>query len=215
MNPVTMNPVTPIRILIADDHPVVREGLAAMIKRRTDMTVVAEANHGQEAVALFHQHQPDVVLMDLRMPEMDGVEAILTIREQTPEARVIVLTTYDTDEDIYRALRAGAKAYLLKDTPREELLDTIRAVSAGRTRVPSDVAAKLVERVSSETLTAREIDVLRLIVAGHSNREIATLLYISEGTVKTHVNHILMKLGVSDRTQAVTTALRRGLVSLA
>ena len=215
MNPVTMNPVTPIRILIADDHPVVREGLAAMIKRRTDMTVVAEANHGQEAVALFHQHQPDVVLMDLRMPGMDGVEAILTIREQTPEARVIVLTTYDTDEDIYRALRAGAKAYLLKDTPREELLDTIRAVSAGRTRVPSDVAAKLVERVSSETLTAREIDVLRLIVAGNSNREIATLLYISEGTVKTHVNHILMKLGVSDRTQAVTTALKRGLVSLA
>ncbi len=215
MNPVTMNPVTPIRILIADDHPVVREGLAAMIKRRTDMTVVAEANHGQEAVALFHQHQPDVVLMDLRMPEMDGVEAILTIREQTPEARVIVLTTYDTDEDIYRALRAGAKAYLLKDTPREELLDTIRAVSAGRTRVPSDVAAKLVERVSSEALTAREVDVLRLIVAGHSNREIATLLYISEGTVKTHVNHILMKLGVSDRTQVVTTALRRGLVSLA
>ena len=215
MNPVTMNPVTPIRILIADDHPVVREGLAAMIKRRTDMTVVAEANHGQEAVALFHQHQPDVVLMDLRMPEMDGVEAIVTIRAQTPEARVIVLTTYDTDEDIYRALRAGAKAYLLKDTPREELLDTIRAVSAGRTRVPSDVAAKLVERVSSETLTAREVDVLRLIVAGHSNREIATLLYISEGTVKTHVNHILMKLGVSDRTQAVTTALRRGLVSLA
>jgi len=210
-----MNPVAPIRILIADDHPVVREGLAAMIKRRTDMTVVAEANHGQEAVALFHQHQPDVVLMDLRMPEMDGVEAILTIREQTPEARVIVLTTYDTDEDIYRALRAGAKAYLLKDTPREELLDTIRAVSAGRTRVPSDVAAKLVERVSSETLTAREVDVLRLIVAGHSNREIATLLYISEGTVKTHVNHILMKLGVSDRTQAVTTALKRGLVSLA
>jgi two-component system, NarL family, response regulator len=209
-----MNPVMPIRILIADDHPVVREGLAAMIERRTDMTVVAEANHGQEAVALFRQHQPDVVLMDLRMPEMDGVEAILTIREQTPEARVIVLTTYDTDEDIYRALRAGAKAYLLKDTPREELLDTIRAVSAGRTRVPSDVAAKLAERVSSEALTTREVEVLRLIVAGNSNREIATLLYISEGTVKTHVNHILMKLGVNDRTQAATTALKRGLVAL-
>lgn len=144
--------------------------------------------------------------------QLEAAEDVLA--DAPAEARVIVLTTYDTDEDIYRALRAGAKAYLLKDTPREELLDTIRAVSAGRTRVPSDVAAKLAERVSSEALTAREGEVLRLIVAGNSNREIATLLYISEGTVKTHVNHILMKLGVSDRTQAVTTALKRGLVSL-
>jgi two-component system NarL family response regulator len=204
-----------IRILIADDHPVVREGLAAMITRQTDMTVVAEATHGQEAVERFHQQQPDVVLMDLRMPEMDGMEALVAIREQTPEARIIVLTTYDTDEDIYRALRAGARAYLLKDTPREALIETIRAVHAGHMRVPAEVAAKLAERVSSEALTGRELDVLHLIVAGKSNREIATQLFISEGTVKTHVNHLLMKLGVSDRTQAATTALKRGLVSLA
>jgi two-component system NarL family response regulator len=204
-----------IRILIADDHPVVREGLAAMITRQTDMTVVAEATHGQEAVERFHHQQPDVVLMDLRMPEMDGMEALVAIREQTPEARIIVLTTYDTDEDIYRALRAGARAYLLKDTPREALIETIRAVHAGHMRVPAEVAAKLAERVSSEALTGRELDVLHLIVAGKSNREIATQLFISEGTVKTHVNHLLMKLGVSDRTQAATTALKRGLVSLA
>jgi two-component system NarL family response regulator len=204
----------PIRILLADDHAVVREGLAAMISRRADMQVVAEAENGARAVELARQHQPDVILMDLRMPEMGGVEAIGHIRAERPEARIIVLTTYDGDEDIYRALQAGAKAYLLKDTPRDELLDAIRAVHAGQKRLPPEVAAKLAERITAEPLTPRELDVLRLIVAGMSNKEIGAALNIAEGTVKIHVNGLLGKLGVSDRTQAVTEALRRGIVHL-
>lgn len=203
-----------IRILLADDHAVVREGLAAMISRRADMQVVAEAADGAHAVELARQHQPDVILMDLRMPGMGGVEAIRHIRAERPEARIIVLTTYDGDEDIYRALQAGAKAYLLKDTPRDELLDAIRAVHAGQKRLPQEVAAKLAERVTSEPLTPRELDVLQLIVAGKSNKEIGAALNIAEGTVKIHVNGLLGKLGVSDRTQAVTEALRRGIVHL-
>ncbi|HEX6605668.1 MAG TPA: response regulator transcription factor [Chloroflexia bacterium] len=204
-----------IRVLIADDHPVVREGVAAMIERRPDMTVVGEAATGREAVAAYRAAQPDVVLMDLRMPDMTGVEAIGAIRGEFPGARIIVLTTYDGDEDIYRGLQAGARAYLLKDAPRDDLLDAIRAVHAGQSRIPPAVAARLAERVlAGPELTARELEVLQGIVAGRSNKEIGAALGISEGTVKAHVNSILGKLGVADRTQAVTTALQRGIVHL-
>jgi two-component system NarL family response regulator len=203
-----------IRILIADDHPVVREGLAAIIERQPALSVVAEASNGQEAVALYRQHRPDVTLVDLRMPELDGVAVITTIRREFPEARIIILTTYDGDEDIYRGVFAGARAYLLKDAPREDLLEAIRAVYAGQKRIPVEVATKLAERLTSSELTGRELEVLRLIVAGRSNKEIGQRLSITEGTVKAHVNNILSKLGVHDRTHAATEALRRGLVHL-
>ncbi len=203
-----------IRILIVDDHPVVREGLAAMIDRRPDMSVIAQAENGREALTAFTTHLPDVTLIDLQMPEMGGVDAIRTLRAAHPHARFVVLTTFDGDEDIYRALEAGARAYLLKDAPREELLDAIRTVHAGGKRIPSEVAAKLTERMFSQELTARELEVLKLIVVGKSNKEIGEVLFITEGTVKVHVNAILGKLGVNDRTQAVTTALKRGLVKL-
>lgn len=203
-----------IRLLIADDHPVVREGLAAMLNRRPDLTVVGEASSGREAIDLYRREKPDVTLMDLRMPEMGGVEAITTLRAEFPHARFIVLTTYEGDEDIARALKAGAQAYLLKDTPRDELLDAIRAVHAGHKRIAPEMAAKLADRLTTPELTEREMEVLKLIVAGRSNKEIGAALTITEGTVKVHVNNLLGKLGVSDRTQAVTEALRRGLVHL-
>jgi two-component system NarL family response regulator len=204
----------PIRILIADDHPVVREGLVALINRQPDMKVVAEATNGRETVEQFLRHRPDVTLIDLRMPEMDGVEAISAIRQREPTARLIVLTTFDGDEDVYRGLRAGAKAYLLKDGSREELLECISAVHAGKSWIPPAVAAKLASRVSGSDLTPREQEVLQLMVAGKSNKEIGVMLHIGEGTVKVHVNHILEKMGVSGRTEASMEALKRGLVHL-
>jgi two-component system NarL family response regulator len=204
----------PVRILIADDHPIFRQGIAAVIDSEPGMTVVAEASNGREAVEQFRRHRPDVALIDLKMPELDGVGAITAIRAEFPGANVLVLTTYDRDEDIYRSVRAGAKSYLLKDAPAHELLAALRDVSQGYRRLSSGVADRLAEHVTSPQLTERELDVLRAMAEGKSNREIGAALFISEGTVKTHVNSILGKLGVEDRTQAVTAALRRGLVEL-
>ena len=203
-----------LRVLIADDHPVVREGLAALINRRTDMVVVAEASSGREAVEQFLRHRPDVALLDLRMPEMGGVEVITAIREKVPTARIILLTTFDEDEGIYQGLRAGAKAYLLKDVRRDDLLNCIRAVHEGQTIIPPLIAAKLAGRLTTSELTRREVQVLQSVAHGNGNKEIAASLSISEGTVKTHVSSILAKLGAADRTQAVTIALKRGILRL-
>ena len=203
-----------IRILIADDHTVVREGLVSLIERKTDMTVIGEACNGFETVELWKQHRPDVTLMDLRMPALDGVGAIREIRKLDENAHIIVLTTFDGDEDIYRAIKAGAKAYLLKDTGREALMECIRKVNKGETCIPPILAAKLAERVSGEGLSAREIEVLQRVGAGKSNKEIGAELFISEGTVKSHVKSIFAKLDVVSRTEAVATATRRGLIQL-
>ncbi len=209
--------MTTIRILIADDHPVVREGLAGMLAGQPDLEVVAQAGDGQQAVTLWQQHQPDVVLMDLRMPDMDGVEAIAAIRQQWPSAPILVLTTYDSDADIVRAIEAGATGYLLKDTPREELFRAIRAAARGESVLAPAVAARLMTRMrnpAEENLSPREIEVLQLVAKGHSNREIGKVLHISTATVKTHLIHIFDKLAVSDRTAAVTAALEKGIIRL-
>ena len=203
-----------IGILIVDDHHIVRQGLAALLKTQPGFEVLGEAADGEQAVEMHRTHHPDVTLMDLRLPKINGVEAITRIRADQPGARIVVLTTFDGDEDIYRALQAGAKGYLLKGMNLAELTEAIRSVHAGKTRIPARVAEKLAERMGGSRLTARELEVLRLIVAGKSNRDIGTALFISEATVKTHVNSVLSKLGVEDRTQAATSALQRGIVHL-
>ncbi len=203
-----------IRVMLADDHPVVLEGMAAIVAREPDMEVVGLAYDGLQAVDLYRGLRPDVVLLDLRMPQLDGVASIVAIRAEYSEARIIMLTTFDGDEDIYRALRAGAQGYLLKDVMPDDLLTAIRAVHAGSRQISAELAQKLVDRVSGDQLTDREHEVLRLIVEGLSNAEIAAQLSITEGTVKFHVNHILSKLSVADRTQAVIIALKRGLARL-
>jgi len=203
-----------IRILVVEDHHIVRQGLVALLNAVPDLTVVAEASDGDKGIALFQQHQPDVTLMDLRLPGIGGAEAVARIRGDYPNARIIVLTTFDGDEDIYRALQAGARGYLLKGMFGDELIDAIRAVHAGKTRIPAVVAERLATRMGGSALTARELAVLELIVGGKSNKEIGNLLSISEATVKTHINNLLSKMGVTDRTQAATAAIQRGLVHL-
>jgi len=203
-----------IRVLVADDHTVVRDGLVAIIKQEKDMDVVAETGNGRKAVELWKKHRPDVTLMDLRMPELDGVNAIYEIRAAEPNARVIVLTTFDGDEDIYRGMRAGAKSYLLKDVRREELFQCIREVHAGRTFVPPAIAAKLAERLPGEELSPRESEVLKLLAEGKLNKLIGAALDISEVTVKSHVQAVFKKLNVLSSTEAIAVANRRGLLRL-
>jgi two-component system, NarL family, response regulator len=209
-----MSQSTTIRVLIVDDHSIVRQGLATIINRDPEMTVIAQAEDGQQAIIYFREHQPDITLMDLRMPQIGGVETIATICAEFKQARMIILTTYDSDEDIYRGLQAGAQGYLLKDSKPDTLLNAIRMVHRGQRYIPPEVGAKLVQRMSNPELSERELAVLCLMAQGMSNQEIGTALHIGESTVKSHVNRILSKLGVNDRTQAVIVAVRRGIVSL-
>jgi DNA-binding NarL/FixJ family response regulator len=200
-----------IRILTVDDHQLLREGIAAVLEGQSDMVLIAQASNGREAIESFRQHRPDVTLMDLRMPDMSGIEAIIAIRTEFPNARIIVLTTYAGDVQAAGALKAGASGYLLKNLVRKELLETIRVVHAGKRRVPPEIATEIAEHVADDALTEREIDVLRRVAAGKSNKVIAAELDISEGTVKTHMKSILPKLDASDRTHAVMIALKRGI----
>ena len=203
-----------IRVLAVDDHPLLREGISALVSNQSDMELVAEAADGREAIDQFRKHLPDITLMDLQMPEMNGIDAIGAIRGEFPEARIIVLTTYAGDVQVLRALKAGARGYLLKGLLRKELLETIRAVHAGQRRMPPEVAAEIAEHATDDILTSREVDVLRLIAGGNANKEIAVQLSITEETVKGHVKNILAKLGANDRTHAVTIGLKRGIIDL-
>ena len=203
-----------IRILTVDDHPLLRKGIAALVNAEPDLKLVAEASNGKEAIDAFRSHRPDVTLMDLQMPGVDGLEAIETIRREFPEARIIVLTTYSGDTQVLRALKAGARGYVLKGHVHKELLDTIRAVHVGQKRIPPEIAAELADHATDDPLTGREIEVVRLIAAGNSNKQIADELSIGEATVKSHVTNILSKLGANDRAHAVTIGLKRGIINL-
>jgi len=203
-----------IRILCVDDHPLLREGIAAMINNQADMVLIAEASTGAEAILKVKEHRPDVTLMDLRLPDISGVDALIAIRSDNPDARVVMLTTFEGDVEIQRALSAGARAYLLKNMPPKELIEGIRQVHAGKKRIPTEIATHLAEHLSEEALTDREVDVLKHIAGGNRNKDIAERLFISEETVKVHIKHIMEKLGASDRTQAVAIAVRRGIIHL-
>jgi DNA-binding NarL/FixJ family response regulator len=203
-----------IRIFTVDDHPLLRSGIAALVNAEADMKLIAEASNGQEAIELYQLHRPDITLMDLQMPDMNGADAIREIRSEFPEARIVVLTTYSGDAQILRALKAGARAYILKGHVHRELLETIRAVHAGHKRIPPDIAAELAEHATDDDLSLRELEVLRLIAAGNSNKLIADRLSIGEATVKSHVANILSKLGANDRAHAVTVGLKRGMIEL-
>src|SRR5580693_7926950 len=203
-----------IRVFSVDDHPLLREGIAAIINNQPDMLMVAQAANAQDAVEQFRKHKPDVTLMDLRLPDKNGIETMIAIRTEFQDARIIMLTTFEGDVEIKRALEAGARGYMLKSMPPRELVDVIRQVHAGKKRVPAEVASYLAEHLSDESLTVREIDVLRHIAGGNRNRDIAEQLCISEETVKVHIKHIMEKLGAHDRTQAVAIAVRRGIIQL-
>jgi DNA-binding NarL/FixJ family response regulator len=209
-----MSAKSPIRILIVDDHPILREGIAAVLASETDMALVAEAGNGRDAVEQFRAHRPDVTLMDLQMPVMNGTDAILAIRKDFPDARIIVLTTYSGDAQAVRALKAGASGYLLKNMLRKELVETIRSVHGGRKRIPPEIAVEMAEHHTDDALTEREIEVLRQVAAGNANKMVADHLAISEETVKAHMRSILSKLGANDRTHAVTIALKRGIIEI-
>ena len=209
-----MSTLSRIRVFSVDDHPLLREGIAALVNNQPDMLVIAQASTGAEAVQLFKKHLPDVTLLDLRLPDMSGIDTLIAIRTEFPNARVIMLTTFEGDVEIQRALQAGAYGYLLKNMPPSELLDVIRWVHAGKKRIPAEIAAQLAEHMGDEALTDREVEVLQQVAGGNRNRDIAEKLFISEETVKVHIKHIMEKLGATDRTQAVAIGVRRGIIQL-